>query len=309
MAHSAAADCTEVVLNKPSQNKLLSSTVLIGATTTPTGIAVWFCPAAMLLSLRFMLLAIDVGNTNTVFGIYRGSELIKHFRIESVRGKTADEYGVLVEMLLTRLSLGGEDVKDAVLASTVPSIAETFVRMLRSYFEIEPVVVGPGIRMGMPILYEPPRDVGPDRIVNAVAAFERVRGACIVVDFGTATTFDVVSPKGEYLGGVICPGIQISADALFSRAARLPRVELARPPRTLGKNTVNAIQSGIILGQAGLVDGLVDRLKEETKFDPVRVLATGGLARLVAAETRTIDEVDDWLTLDGLRILHERNRG
>jgi type III pantothenate kinase len=255
-----------------------------------------------------MLLAIDVGNTNTVFGIYRGPTLVRHFRIESARSKTVDEYGVLVEMLLSRLSLGGDDVTAAVLASTVPSLAETFVRMLRTYFEIEPVVVGPGIKTGMPILYEPPRDVGADRIVNAVAAFERFRHACIVVDFGTATTFDVVSPKGEYLGGIICPGVQISADALFSRAARLPRVELSRPPRTVGKNTVHAMQSGIVLGQAGLVDGLVARLKEETRFDPVRVIATGGLARLIAPETSSIEEVDDWLTLEGLRILFERNR-
>ncbi|MFO0563356.1 MAG: type III pantothenate kinase [Polyangiales bacterium] len=255
-----------------------------------------------------MLLAIDVGNTNTVFGIYRGSTLVKHFRIESSRSKTADEYGVLVEMLLSRLSLGGDEVQAAVLASTVPSLADTFARMLRAYFEIDPVIVGPGIKTGMPILYEPPRDVGADRIVNAVAAFERVRNACIIVDFGTATTFDVVSPKGEYLGGVICPGVQISADALFVRAAKLPRVELSRPPRVIGKNTVNAMQSGIVLGQAGLVDGLVARIKEETRFDPVRVIATGGLARLIAPETSSIEEVDDWLTLDGLRILYDRNR-
>jgi type III pantothenate kinase len=255
-----------------------------------------------------MLLAIDVGNTNTVFGIYRGSTLVTHFRIESVRSRTADEYGVLVEMLLSRLSLGGEDVDAAVMASTVPSLAETFARMLRTYFEIDPVVVGPGIKTGMPILYEPPRDVGADRIVNAIAAFERVRGACIVVDFGTATTFDVVSPRGEYLGGVICPGVQISADALFSRAARLPRVELARPPKVVGKNTVGAMQAGIVFGQAALVDGLLSRIKDETRFEPVRVIATGGLAGLIAPETRSIDEVDDWLTLDGLRILFERNR-
>jgi type III pantothenate kinase len=255
-----------------------------------------------------MLLAIDVGNTNTVFGIFRGTTLVRHFRVESARSKTADEYGVLVEMLLSRLSLGGDDVTAAVLASTVPSLAETFVRMLRGHFDIDPVVVGPGIKTGMPILYEPPRDVGADRIVNAVAAYERVRHGCIVVDLGTATTLDVVSPRGEYLGGVICPGVQISADALFTRAARLPRVELARPPRTIGKNTVHAMQSGIVLGHASLVDGLVNRLKDETRFDPVRVLATGGLARLIAPETTTIDEVDDWLTLEGLRILYERNR-
>ncbi|MDP3276304.1 MAG: type III pantothenate kinase [Deltaproteobacteria bacterium] len=256
-----------------------------------------------------MLLAMDVGNTNTVFGIYRGAQLIKHFRIESVRTKTADEYGVLVENLLSRLSLAGDEVSAAIVASTVPSLGETFVRMLRTYFEIEPVVVGPGLRTGMPILYEPPRDVGPDRIVNAVAAFERLQSACIVVDFGTATTFDVVSPRGEFLGGIIAPGLQVAAEALFTRAAKLPRVELACPPKTLGKNTVHAMQSGLVYGHAALVDGLVTRLMREVSFDPIRVIATGGYAQLIAPLSERIESVDVWLTLDGLRILYERNRG
>ncbi|MEI8255894.1 MAG: type III pantothenate kinase, partial [Deltaproteobacteria bacterium] len=208
-----------------------------------------------------MLLTIDVGNTNTVLGLYDGAVLVQHFRIESSRGKTSDEYIVLIRSLLELRGVDPRTVRAGALASVVPALAEVFARVVRDGFGCEPVVVGPGIKTGMPILYEQPREVGADRIVNAVAAFERVHGACIVVDFGTATTFDVVSPKGEYLGGVICPGVQISADALFARAAKLPRVEIARPPRTVGRNTVHAMQAGIVLGQAGLVDGLVDRIR------------------------------------------------
>jgi type III pantothenate kinase len=254
-----------------------------------------------------MLLTIDVGNTNTVLGLYAGAELVQHFRIESARSKTSDEYVVLIRALLGLKGVDPGAIRAAVLASVVPALADTFARVVRDGFGLEPVVVGPGIRTGMPILYEQPREVGADRIVNAVAAYERYKTAVIVVDFGTATTFDVVSPKGEYMGGVICPGVQISADALFARAAKLPRVEIARPPRTLGRNTLHAMQAGIVLGQAGLVDGLVERLKDETKFSPCKVVATGGLAKLIAPESRTIDEVDDWLTLDGLRLLYERN--
>jgi type III pantothenate kinase len=254
-----------------------------------------------------MLLVIDVGNTNTVFGLYKGRELLQHFRIESSRAKTSDEYIVLIRSLLELRGIAAREIHAAALASVVPPLAEVFARVVREGFDIEPIIVGPGIKSGMPILYEQPREVGADRIVNAVAAYERVRHAVIVVDFGTATTFDVVSPKGEYLGGVICPGVQISADALFARAAKLPRVEIALPPKVLGKNTLHAMQAGIVFGQAGLVDGLVERIKDETKFAPCKVFATGGLARMIAPATRTIEEVDDWLTLDGLRILYERN--
>jgi type III pantothenate kinase len=253
-----------------------------------------------------MLLAIDVGNTNIVLGLYEGAVLQHHFRLESARGRTADEYAALLRTMLDLRGVAPSAVRAAALACVVPSLGDTMVSAVKQAFGIEPMVVGPGVKTGMPILSEQPREVGADRIVNAVAAFERERRGLIVVDFGTATTLDVVSPKGEYLGGVICPGLQIAAEALFSRAARLPRVEIARPARCLGRNTVHAMQSGIVYGYVGLVDGLCMRLRSEMTF-PCKVIATGGFARLVAPESQTIEEVDDFLTLDGLRILWGRN--
>ena len=253
-----------------------------------------------------MLLVIDVGNTNIVYGLFDGTNLLHQFRVESGRGRTSDEYAVTLRELLAMHDVRPGDVHAAILASVVPSLTEPMVDLVKRAFGLEALVVGPGIRTGMSILYENPREVGADRIVNAVAAFERARGGVIVVDFGTATTFDCVTPKGEYLGGVICPGIQISADALFARAAKLPKVEIAKPPRVVGRNTLHSMQSGIVYGYVGLVDGLVDRLKDELGY-PCAVMATGGLARLIAPLTRTVQEVDDVLTLVGLRILHERN--
>ncbi len=253
-----------------------------------------------------MLLVVDVGNTNISFGVLEGTKLLHHVRSESARARTADEYAVLVRQMLALRGVDPDLIDSAIIASVVPTLTDTMVELVRRAFRREPVVVGPGIRTGMPILYENPREVGADRIVNAVAAYEWAKGGVIVVDFGTATTFDCVTPKGEYLGGVITPGVQISAEALFSRAARLHRVEITLPPRVVGRNPVHSMQSGIVYGYAGLVDGLSVRLKRELGY-PCRVIATGGLARLIAPLTESIEEVDDDLTLTGLRLLYERN--
>ncbi|WP_441289233.1 type III pantothenate kinase [Sorangium sp. KYC3313] len=277
-----------------------------------------------------MLLAIDVGNTNISFGVLEGEVLQHHLRCESARSRTSDEYAVLVRQMLELRRVDLARIDSAIVASVVPTLTDTMVGLVERAFGIEPLVVGPGIKTGMSILYENPREVGADRIVNAVAAHEWGRrqpaprsaparahaaepdrgdhaaAGVIVVDFGTATTFDCVTPKGEYLGGVIAPGIQISAEALFSRAARLSRVEIALPPRVVGRNPVHSMQSGIVYGYAGLVDGLVGRLRRELGY-PCRVLATGGLAQLIAPQTETIEEVDDDLTLSGLRLIYERN--
>lgn len=261
-----------------------------------------------------MLLTIDVGNTNIVYGLFEGTKLLHQFRVESTRGRTADEFAVTLRALLSMHDLSAKDVHAAIVASVVPSLTEPMAALVKRAFGIEALIVGPGIKSGMPILYENPKEVGADRIVNAVAAFERVpketKGSTgvIVVDFGTATTFDCISPKGEYLGGVIAPGIQISADALFARAAKLPRVEIAKPAKAVGRNTIHSMQSGIVYGYVGLVDGLVERLVAELG-GPCFVIATGGLATLIAPLSKTIVAVDDVLTLEGLRLLYERNAG
>lgn len=253
-----------------------------------------------------MLLAVDVGNTHTVLGLYEGATLVHDFRIETAKGRTMDEYHVLLLNLLQVVEVPRASVRASILASVVPTMNDTLIEAVDRAFDHEILVVGPGIKTGMPILYENPREVGADRIVNAVAAYERVGGQVIVVDFGTATTFDCISAKGEYLGGAIAPGMQISAHALFDRAARLPRTEIVQPPRAVGRNTVHSMQSGIIFGYVGLVDGLVRRLWAEMG-SPCTVIATGGLARLIEPESETIDEIDEYLTLDGLRLLYERN--
>ncbi len=253
-----------------------------------------------------MLLAVDVGNTNISFGLLEEGKLVHHLRSQSARERTADEYAVLVRQMMELYHADPKDVDAAIIASVVPALTDTMQKFVHRAFGVEALVVGPGVKTGMPILYEDPREVGADRIVNAVAAYEWAKGAVIVVDFGTATTFDCVSKKGEYLGGVITPGVQISADALFARAARLHRVDFAVPPRAIGKNPTQSMQSGIIFGYAALVDGLCARLKRELGDDP-RVIATGGLAPLIGKQTESIEQVDSDLTLTGLYLIHKRN--
>jgi type III pantothenate kinase len=254
-----------------------------------------------------MLLTIDVGNTNIVYGLFEEERLVHQFRVESARGRTPDEYVVQLRALLDMDDVDANGVEAAIVACVVPSLTEPMVTLVKRAFGRDTMVVGPGTRTGMAILIDNPREVGADRIADAVAGYEKAKGGVIVVDFGTSTNFDCVTPKGEYLGGVLAPGLQISADALFARAARLPRVEIAKPPRVVGKNTVHAMQSGIVYGYVGLVDGIVERLVAELGYE-CSVIATGGLARLIAPLSKTIAEVDDVLTLVGLRILHERNR-
>jgi type III pantothenate kinase len=254
-----------------------------------------------------MLLTVDAGNTNITFGVFDGTSLVSGFRCESARARTADEYLVFVLQMLQLRGIAREALQAGIVASVVPPLTDTTVEVVRKVIGCEPMVVGPGIRTGMPILYDNPREVGADRIVNAVAAYEHARTALIVVDFGTATTFDCVTAKGEYLGGVIVPGVQISAEALFEHAARLTRVEIAVPPKVIGRNTTHSMQSGIVIGYACLVDGMVSRIKAELG-DPCAVVATGGLARVIASQTHSVDRVDDDLTLQGLRLLYERNR-
>lgn len=253
-----------------------------------------------------MLLAIDVGNTNVTYGLFDGSRLVSHFRSASSRTRTADEYAVFVRDVLSLRGIDYKSIRAAIVASVVPSLTDTMVELVRHAFAREPIVVGPGIRTGMPILYDNPREVGADRIVNAVAAFEQVHGPVIVVDFGTATTFDCVSPKGEYLGGAIVPGIQISAEALFSRAAKLSRIEIAVPPRVVGRNPAHSMQSGILFGYASMVDGMVGRINDELGYRSA-VIGTGGLAAMIAKLAASIERVDDALTLEGMRIVYERN--
>jgi len=254
-----------------------------------------------------LLLTIDLGNTNTVLGVFEGTELRAHWRLATRREQTADEYGILVRNLFASSGLAPAGIEGVALASVVPPLTPVLVALSKQYLNLEPLVVEPGVRTGMPILYEPPGDVGADRIVNGVAAFAAYGGPVIVVDFGTATTLDVVTRKGEYLGGVICPGVGISADALFQRAARLPRVDVRHPGKVIGRSTVGSIQSGMYFGYAAMVEGLIVRLRAELG-EPARVVATGGLAETLAGEIPSIEAVDPVLTLTGLRLIWERNR-
>jgi type III pantothenate kinase len=255
-----------------------------------------------------MLLVMDVGNTSTVLGIYRDRHLVANWRLTTARDRSVDEYGILARNLLSFASIDVSAVDGMIIASVVPPLNSVLAAMANTYFDLKPLFVEPGIKTGMPILYDNPQEVGADRIVNGVAAFERFRSAVIVVDFGTATTFDAISSKGEYIGGAIAPGLSISAEALFQRAARLPRVDIKLPPKVIGRNTIHSLQSGLFHGYAGLVIGILSRMREEIG-EPTRTIGTGGLIGSLAAELRTVlDAIDPVLTLEGLRILYDRNR-
>jgi type III pantothenate kinase len=255
-----------------------------------------------------MLLAVDVGNTQTHFGTFRGDELVEHWRFATVRVSTADELGAALRNLLELRGMGMADMTESIVSSTVPQLGPEWSDMTRRYLGHEMLVVGPGVRTGMALRYDNPREIGADRLVNAVAAYEKIKDTCIVVDFGTAITYDPVSADGEYLGGIICPGVEISMEALTTRAAKLPKIDLGPPRQLIGKTTVDAIRSGIIYGFAGQVDGIVRRLRAELGED-TETIATGGLAHVIVPFTEAIDEVDDLLTLNGLRLIWERNRG
>jgi type III pantothenate kinase len=268
-----------------------------------------------------MLFVLDVGNTNTVLGVFaratnhrdgaaappRYERLVAHWRVATRQGSTVDEYGVLFRNLFSMASLEASGIHGIVISSVVPPLDPVLRQVCERYFNSKPLFIEPGIKTGMPVQYDNPAEVGADRIVNAVAAFDKYGVPCVIVDFGTATTFDCVSAKGEYMGGVICPGIGISADALFSRTARLPRVEIRKPARVIGTNTVGSLQSGLYYGYLGLVDGILELLLNELG-PQTHVLATGGFGSMIGKGSKYIKNVDDLLTLEGLRIIWERNR-
>jgi type III pantothenate kinase len=254
-----------------------------------------------------MLLAVDVGNTQTHFGAFDGDELLEHWRFATVRQSTADQLGAALQNLLALRGYSFKDVEASIVSSTVPQLEPEWTEMASRYLGQQMLAVGPGTKTGMAIRYDNPREIGADRLVNAVAIRERFGGSAVCVDFGTATTFDVVSRDGEYVGGALMTGIEISLDALSERGARLPKVDLAPPKSVIGKNTIDAIRSGVVFGYAGAIDAILRRLYEELG-QRADVVATGGLARLVVPYTEEIDDVDDLLTLTGLRLLHERNR-
>jgi type III pantothenate kinase len=253
-----------------------------------------------------MLLALDVGNTHTTIGVFEGTEILRRFRLTTVRERTVDELGLLLRELCEWSQISPDDIRGVVIGSVVPPVDGALRAAVSTYLRSEPLFVAPGIRSGMPLKVDTPLELGADRLCNSVAAFDEYGGPCVVVDFGTASTWDVVSGKGEFLGGVIAPGLEIAAEALFSRAAKLPRIELAAPPRVIGKGTVDSMQAGIVYGYVGLVEGLTRRVLDE--MGGGKVIATGGLGTVIARYTEIFQVVDDDLTLKGLRLLWERNR-
>jgi type III pantothenate kinase len=254
-----------------------------------------------------MLFTIDIGNTNITFGVYDQQNLTNHWRIKTDHGRMADEYGIIILGLIRHEGLKFKQIKGVVLASVVPPLTAVFVEMIHRYMKHDPLVVEAGVKTGVKIRYDSPRDVGADRIVDAAATLQLYGGPACIVDFGTATTFDAISGRGEYLGGAIAPGIGIAAEALASRTSKLPQVDLVPPPKAIGANTVHAIQSGLIYGYVGLVEGMVARFRAELG-DSMQVIGTGGLAETMARETKVIEKVNPWLTLEGLRIVWELNQ-
>lgn len=255
-----------------------------------------------------MLLVFDVGNTNMVIGVYEGKTLVKDWRICTDIHKTSDEYGMLISSLLTYDKIDLKSIDDVIISSVVPNVMHALENFCIKYCEKRPMIVGPGIKTGLNIKYDNPKQVGADRIVNAVAAIEKYGSPLIIVDFGTATTFCAISEKSEYLGGTICPGLKISSEALFAGAAKLPRVELIKPGKTICKTTVEAMQSGIIYGYVGQVEKIISMMKKELGSEDIKVIATGGLSSLIHSETDSIDHIDKFLTLEGLRLIYSKNK-